>query len=229
MNTKTFFRETFACAKASDDTIQAVLDIPAREADRPSARCPGWVRYAAAAAVLAILIGAMVGFQKEDNSPTPFFSVYAYASETDGAVLLTDGAESVISNVVNDDTSINNYFDSTPPSDHEPRFVIHVRLDDLLWRDAPSMTVLCDGKVLDPHAKDIMTGFFASTTSDEKGYSIVGKVDKRTDLQIILTAPDGTLLQKSDLLIVPITTGGYEVWLTDTFVADTYTVDAKSW
>ena len=84
------FKEAFSAVKASDDMVNAVLELPAQA--RPGAGRSGWsvlARVAATAAVVALLIGAMVlpapPASVTDPSgstqvvPNSLFGIYVYA------------------------------------------------------------------------------------------------------------------------------------------------------
>lgn len=208
-------KEAFSCVRASENMTQAVLDIPAQETDHRSPRCPVWVRCAAAAAVVALLIGAMCGFPGIGEKPAPFFTIQVYANETDET-----GHPSL-------------HLDSAPPSSQKPMFFIYVWLDTDLSifmpdrkDERPTLTVLCNGEIVkNEKGNDIMIGLLASTTSDDVGYWVGGRVDKPSMLEVTLTAPDNTILQKCIVLVLPALSGGYVVKLIYTYVTDSYEIN----
>ena len=224
--------------RALFDAVSGIDPALVQEATAPkSSRVLHIVRRAAAAAaMLAVMIGMFIGLPGKDSEPAPFFSIHVYANETDIVELSTDSESFIVSNVVDSNASTDlPGLNSAPPSDKapEPKFLIEVWLgtDVSIWfpsrgDERPNLTVTCNGVAIEEqNDEDITIGFLASTTSDEVGYGIMGKVDELTNLQIILTAPDGTLLQKSDIQIAPIAAGGYEVTLVNSYVTDEYKID----
>ena len=227
------FQEAFSAVRASDDMRNTVMALPAQARTEASRR--GWktlARVAACAAVVALLIGAMV-LPGKNGEPVPFFTIHVYANETDSVELTTDNNNSVISNVPPPDGGSHfPGFDSAPPSSQKPMFFVDVWLDTDLSifmpgreSERPTLTVLCNGEVVENEkGKDIMIGFLASTTSDDVGYSVAGRVDKPSMLEITLIAPDNTILQKCIVLITPALSGGYVVKLIYTYVTDAYAI-----
>ena len=208
-------KETFACVKASDDTVKAVLNIPAeQEAPRRFSHWQVVRRVAACAAMLALLIGAMV-LPGKDGEPAPFFTIHVYANETGSNA----GAHFP-------------GYDSAPPSSQKTMFFVDVWLDTDLSifmpnreSERPTLRVLCNGEIVDAQDKNIMIGLLASTTSDDVGYSVAGRVDKPSMLEIILTAPDNSILQKCFVLVMPALFDGYVVKLIYTYVSDAYDIN----
>jgi hypothetical protein len=188
-------------------------------------------RVAAAAAVVAILIGAFIGLLGNDSNVTPFFSIQVYANETDSVELSADGEKTAVSNVAPSNTYPELGLLSAPlPDTPEPMFWITIWLGEgcSMYKEH-RLTVLCNGKEIEGKSSDsIKIAFAASIENDDVGYCIFGRVRKIANLKISLTTPDGTLLQESIVRIYPLLSGGYYVHLVDTSINGNYKIELDS-
>ena len=189
-------------------------------------------RVSAAAAVLAVLIGAFIELPGNDSNVTPFFSIQVYANETDSVELSADGEKTAVSNVAPSNTpTVSLGLHSVPPPDTppEPMFHIDIWLGEgvNVWKEY-RITVLCNGEEIEGKPSDSISVFLlASTIHKNVGYSIGGRVDRKSEIEILLTTPDGTLLQKSTLMVYPLFSGGYRVRLVETYVDDAYKIEIR--
>ena len=168
------------------------------------------LRVAAIAAVIAILMTALLWLDGREN-PTPYFSVYVYANETD-TVELQLKEDPILSNW--DPTSHPmydpDYSSSFGPSDSKeigPSFRIQIELNDETRR-CDDLTILMDGEKVDhKFGGNVFVSYSLSTeTSKFTALNITGIVEKSTKMDIMLYDEDA-ILQHYTIIITPIAEG----------------------
>lgn len=219
------FKEAFSSVTASDDMVNKAMQIPAENEIRPS--FSGWQiarRVAAAAVIVAVLIGVMVGLPTKDGELVPFFSIHVYANETDSVELSVDGVSSAVSNIIKDSNHQFNSFFGEPDSLFSgPSFSIDVTLDDST-RAYTEITVMCNGEPVKTNfsKKIYIVESFNVENGELTGIRILGTADKYTQIDVILTDANNNVLQHSTMGISVLAENGYDVRLIESHIADTH-------
>jgi len=200
----------------SDTALESAMDVYTRKQKRRSIR-----RIAAIAAVIAILMTALLWLDGSGN-PTPYFSVYVYANETEGVELTIDKIESFPNYDPSKDSTyrpiFNSYVGLGPQSNpFENMFNIRVKLDDQT-QEYDNLLIFFDGKKMEPSLSNgMLVGFCYDPTSGQKSLSIYAEVKSITTVDLVLTTDAGDILQHYSMKVTP-TSEGYEIFLEKAYI-----------
>ena len=155
-----------ALGHISDAALESAMDVYKRKQKHRSI-----LRVAAIAAVIAILMTALLWLDGREN-PTPYFSVYVYANETDSVGVLLDKSPVISNYDPTKDPTYRPIFDSTIGSNTSSnfladRFVVYLTMDDHT-KNYKNLAIFFDGKRVEQSLDKVLTTCRPQNIEDRK-------------------------------------------------------------
>ena len=147
------------------------------------------LRVAAIAAVIALLMTALL-WPDKDGNVAPYFSVYVYADAENNTEPLTNQAESAVSNIIPNGSTVGETASTTP------RFGVGVEFNSLT-ENYNDFKVFCNGEEVTQRYNGISVAYVLNIEDGKHtGLYIMGVVEESSRISLVLYDNDGSVMQR---------------------------------
>lgn len=198
--------------KALFDAITGIDEDLIDEAASPSRLHPARpiLRVAAIAAVIALLMTALL-WPDKDGNVAPYFSVYVYADAENNTEPLTNQAESAVSNIIPNGSTVGETASTTP------RFGVGVEFNSLT-ENYNDFKVFCNGEEVTQRYNGISVAYVLNIEDGKHtGLYIMGVVEESSRISLVLYDNDGSVMQRYTIDVTP-SEEGYVLVLVENYI-----------
>lgn len=194
------------------DAITGIDEDLIDEAASPSRLHPARpiLRVAAIAAVIALLMTALL-WPDKDGNVAPYFSVYVYADAENNTEPLTNQAESAVSNIIPNGSTVGETASTTP------RFGVGVEFNSLT-ENYNDFKVFCNGEEVTQRYNGISVAYVLNIEDGKHtGLYIMGVVEESSRISLVLYDNDGSVMQRYTIDVTP-SEEGYVLVLVENYI-----------
>lgn len=200
------YRLTQALGSISDDLLLEATEVKKKRSMRGSL-----LRIAAVAAVLLVVCTLLL--LNSQDTPTPFFSVYVHASETESIELSPNEITCAVSNIISEGNP--NFSSNLFPEEAKSYFSLEFQYSDYT-KESSTIDIFCNGENING-SKEIFRGFTGSS-SGITGLCVLGTVDIASRIDVIMYGDGKQILQEYTFIVTPVEEG-YRVELIESYIA----------